>query len=739
MRIFFIFCLIFLIFSAVYSQENADSWQERLSGFSTTDLLTRNRQPDFFDNPSLIVWGTHTDDEDEIYINQMLSENIVAFRISRWLKQPDNVAGIIPDTLLTSRDIEEYNLILVGTPSANFWLNLLQPVLPITVAGDEIKAAGHSLAGDEVGVCYRYPNPLNPQRWLWVITAPVYEALLFIPKTSEYCLYRMTEYHPNADRFQEWAQGNFNSDWTLTELNLVDNEEVYSGEEDSFYLQEIKQYPSPEWATRGVMYEIFVRSFYDSDGDGIGDLRGITEKLDYLNDGDPATTSDLGIRLIWLMPVLQSPSYHGYDVTNYYRINPDYGTNEDFQELLREAHRRGIRIISDLVLNHCSAQHPFFLDAYGNPDSPYDQWFFFTNTSNTRAHNWQFRHREKDRAMLEPYMPAWNVNNPEVQKYLFDMAGYWLDPDGDGDFSDGIDGFRCDYVKGPPPEFWMNFRQAMKELNPDILLLAENWDGLVSIAASFNDQFDMAFDFPFQGSLIASLTSGSASDLKNLMLEQQRILPENAIMNRFFNNHDMNRIFTTLDEARAKLGFTILLTMPDMPMLYYGDEIGMKGAKDPYDEGIRRPMEWCADNQCPGMATWYPVWNDLADGISVEEQTNDPGSILSYIRDLIAVREANSVLETGDLTFLPVHLAQAEQEDPEYRRAITYLVSSQEEKIIVFVNLHEEISLSIAAEFLTPGAGLQLLHNQGVDIKPESGRISVVSPQFSSFMARIVY
>lgn len=686
-----------MIFWNLFSDETAEDYADKiLSSFSDASLPARENSRDFFENQSLIVWGASTEDEDELDLTEMMAYNVVDFRIRKWLGQEDNVIDIIEDIDLTKDQIEQYNLILVGTQESNIWLRKLSPYLPfrIEIENEKILAAGMEFIGDEIGLAYRYPNPLNPSRMIWVITAPVYEAIRFIPKDDDYCLFELTDYSPNADRFKEIAQGDFSNKWELTILDLIDNEEIESGEDQEIEPGELKEYSAPGWINRGVMYEIFVRSFFDADGDGTGDLQGIIEKLDYLNDGDPSTDDDLGIELIWLMPVFESPSYHCYDVSDYYKIEQDYGDNEDFQELLREAHKRDIRVITDLVLNHCSSQHPFFQDAYGNPDSPYDNWFFFTNRSNTRAHNWQFRHREKDRAMLEPYMPAWNVNNPEVREYLFEMAKYWMDPDGDGDFSDGIDGFRCDYVKGPPHEFWKLFRQEVKDLNPEVLLLAENWEGMDSIVQSFDNEFDMAFDFPFQGSLTSVITSGISTDLKNLLQEQQRILPDHAVMNRFINNHDMNRIFTRLTEDQARLGLGILLLMNNMPMLYYGDEIGMMGQKDPYDEGIRRPMEWCADNSCQGMASWYPVWEKEPDGISVEEQTGDPGSILNYVKELIRLRAANPVIESGEVETIEIKIKQ-EGEYTDYRRAFAYLLSGNQEAVLIIANLHEDADLII--------------------------------------------
>ncbi|MCF7858503.1 MAG: hypothetical protein K9N07_04150 [Candidatus Cloacimonetes bacterium] len=693
MRLFLVL-IIFIFLISTDATEMADYITEH----SKSVNLTEAPHNEFFAHQSIIVWGNSSATEEESEMNEMIANNVVDFRIKRWLNYTDNVVDILSDSDVSTEHIEKYNLILIGTPSSNSVLNAILKMLPVEVTADSMIFGNEIFSGDEVGINFRYPNPVNPQRMLWIISAPSYEALRFIPQKEEYCVYSLTDYNPTADRFLELALGNFDDNWQISELVLVDNEVIDTGENDIPEFEVPSVFPPPGWCRDGVMYEIFVRSFADSDGDGIGDLQGVINKLDYLNDGDPNSRSDLGIKSIWLMPIFVSPSYHGYDISDYYQINPDYGTNEDFQLFLEEAHKRGIKVFTDLILNHCSNQHPFFLDAYNNPKSRYDDWFFFTNPSNTRGHNWQFRHRPSDREMLNPYMPAWNVNNSQVQDYLFTMAKYWMDPNSDGDFYDGIDGFRCDYVKGPPESFWKKFRYEIKSVNPEVLLLAENWDGITSIAESFDNEFDMAFDFPFQGSMMEVISSGIASPLIRLFNEQQEILPSEAVMNRFVNNHDMNRIFTRLDEASAKLCLALLLTIPDMPMLYYGDELGMQGLKDPYDEGIRRPMEWCADNKCDEMTTWYPVWNDNIDGISVEEEQPDPKSILNYTKNLISLRNEYPVLESGKLTILPVYEIE-ENELTGSRRALCYSVHNDEATILALVSLRHDRVLLIENDF----------------------------------------
>jgi len=692
---------------------------------------------DFFAHHSVIVWGSGSTEEDESDLNEMMANNVVDFRIKRWLDHPENVEDIIKDQDLTAEYVEQYNLILVGTPNSNSVLSDLAAYLPVQISEQEIHLGDQTFSGDEVGIMYRYPNPLNPHRMLWIVSAPHYEALRFIPQESEFCVYSLTDYNPQADRFLELALENFDENWQVKQVPLVDNEVIDSGENDVPKYEPTATFPAPNWAHSGVMYEIFVRSFADSNHDGRGDLQGILSKLDYLNDGDPQTSSDLGIKVIWLMPVLDSPSYHGYDVRDYFTINQDYGTNADFQQLLQEAHRRGIKLITDLVLNHCSNQHPFFLDAYGNPDSKFDHWFFFTNPSNTRANNWEFRHRPTDRAMLNPPMPAWNVNNPAVQDYLINMAKYWMDPNADGDLSDGVDGFRCDYAKGPPAAFWQKFRFEVKSLNPEILLLAENWDGMSSIAESFDNQFDMAFDFPFQGSVMELVSSGTASPLIRLLNEQEAILPKAAIMNRFINNHDMNRIFTRLDDTSAKLSLSLLLSLPDMPMLYYGDEIGMQGQKDPYDEGIRRPMEWCTHNDCPEMTDWYPVWNQEADGISVQEEQSDPNSILNFTKKLIRLRREHPVLENGKITIIPVF----EEENGELngsKRALCYTLQDDRETILAIASLREDRMLLIGNNFAEKVEFIPLLHAAEVGKSDKYLKINCTDKTLYLFFVRAI-
>ena len=201
-----------------------------------------------------------------------------------------------------------------------------------------------------------------------------------------------------------------------------------------------------DWKRGGVCYEIFVRSFYDSDGDGIGDLNGVTQKLDYINDGNPRSKRDLGADCIWLMPVAESPSYHGYDVSDYYRVERDYGTNDDFKRLVAEAHRRGIKVLVDMVLNHASSEHPFFQEALRDTASPYRDWFRWSATKPDQKGPWGQEVWHHSPVRDEYYygifwsgMPDLNYENPAVREEAKKVARFWLE-------EMGVDGFRLDAV-----------------------------------------------------------------------------------------------------------------------------------------------------------------------------------------------------------------------------------------------------------------------------------------------------
>jgi glycosidase len=393
---------------------------------------------------------------------------------------------------------------------------------------------------------------------------------------------------------------------------------------------------SPAWFNDAALYQIFLRSFYDSNGDGIGDLEGLRQKLDYVQS--------LGVNTIWLNPHYPSLTYHGYDVADYKAVNPQFGTLDDFRALVAELKQRDMRLIVDFVANHTSKGHPFFRDAYGNPKSPYTDWFLFKDANNL---SYQSFYGIAD-------LPEWNHSNPAVNEYLIGAAQFWLDL--------GADGLRADYARGVEHWFWNDLRKAVKASHPQAVLLGEVWDGEPStLQRYFGEGFDALFDFPwylrFSGGENA-VGKGVLNGMVDPLLLQPayravlNLYPRGAQVVRFPSNHDTNRIAsaTQNDPARMRLAAAVTILTPGIPIIYYGEEIGMRGVKGPgpiYDEFRREPMDWYADEQGPGMTTWFipPNRNNRPnDGVSVEEQENAPDSLLNYYRRLLRLRNERPVL-----------------------------------------------------------------------------------------------
>lgn len=409
------------------------------------------------------------------------------------------------------------------------------------------------------------------------------------------------------------------------------------------------------WWNDSIFYEIFVRSFYDSNGDGIGDFNGLIDKLDYLNDGDPATTTDLGVSGLWLMPIHPSPSYHGYDVTDYYQVNPQYGTLDDFRRLLDEAHRRGIRIIIDLVLNHTSSEHPWF-QASLDRTSPFRSWYVWSDSDPGQA-GW---HRASTGDYYYGYfwegMPDLNYRTPEVTAKMNDIVRFWLQ-------DVGVDGFRLDAAKyliedgtsiqntAATHQWYKNFRPAYKQLNPQAMTIGEVWD-IAPTAASYaqGDELDLAFDFDLAQAFILSARTGRAEQtVKAYQINQANFKPNQFGV--FVTNHDQNRVMSQLgaNVDRAKMAAWLYLTGPGVPFVYYGEEIGMLGRKP--DEDIRLPMQWSAAAQA-GFTTGTP-WRAVDPGYTqrnVADESADPNSLLSLYRDLIRARNEHAALRVGDFS-----------------------------------------------------------------------------------------
>jgi glycosidase len=400
------------------------------------------------------------------------------------------------------------------------------------------------------------------------------------------------------------------------------------------------------WWRNTVFYEIFVRSYCDSDGNGIGDFNGITSKLDYIQS--------LGVQGIWLMPINPSPSYHGYDVIDYYAVNPQYGSMDDFKNLLAEAHKRDIRVIIDLVLNHSSSQHPFFVDANNNPQSPYRDWYIWADSN--PGNHWYAGKTGNYYAYFGSDMPDLNYKNPDVTAEMYNLVRYWLK-------DVGIDGFRIDAAKylieeGQKLEdtasthaWFRNFYTLYKAENPQAYTVGEIYGAGAFAAKTYTgDQMDQIFNFEMAGGFTGSALGGSNTGINSAITFALEDMPGGEYAT-FLTNHDQNRIMSTLNGnvGKAKIAASLLLTSPGTPFIYYGEEIGMEGEKP--DEDIRLPMQWSeADNAgfTTGIPWRAPAVNYLQ--VNVAGETNDPGSLLSHYRNLIMIRNQHPALRYGSIS-----------------------------------------------------------------------------------------
>jgi alpha-amylase len=452
----------------------------------------------------------------------------------------------------------------------------------------------------------------------------------------------------------------------------------------------LPQETAPAWTVGATCYELFVRSFKDSDGDGIGDLNGLISKLDYINDGNPRSTRSLGARCIWLMPVDESPSYHGYDVSDYYRVARALGTNDDFKRMVAAAHDRGIRVLVDLVLNHSSDQHPHFQEALRDSASPYRAWYRWSPTDPGRG-PWgsDIWHKSPLRdeyyyGIFSSHMPDLNYETPAVLEEAKHVAEYWLD-------SMHVDGFRLDAVSylvedGMHLAHTAGTHRVLREwqayvrgVKPDVFTVGEVTYPNDTVLTYYPDQLTSYFAFEVADSIIAAVRSGSAKGMLAPVMQLQRTVP-NGRWSPFVRNHDQVRTRTELggDIAKAKIAATLLLTMPGMPFVYYGEEIGMSGAKP--DERLRTPMQWSSAHG-DGFTTGTP-WEQLQrDSLTttVAAEERDAGSILALHRRLIHLRDRCAALAAGEI--VPLETSS--------EAVAAYLRVGDNEAVLVIANLSD--------------------------------------------------
>ena len=466
------------------------------------------------------------------------------------------------------------------------------------------------------------------------------------------------------------------------------------------------------WWNDRVFYEVFMRSFYDSDGDGIGDLQGLIAKLDYLQE--------LGIGGLWLMPIMDSPSYHGYDVVDYYTIHPDYGTNEDFLALMAEAKKRDIKIIIDLVLNHTSTQHPWFMEAR-NPtnETPYRDYYLWTDDPPSYVGPWGQRVWHPGRggyyyyAVFWDQMPDLNFENPAVTAEIHEITRFWLE-------EMGVDGFRLDAIKhliedGAEQEntpatldWFADYYTFYKSVNPEAFTVGEVWSPTFQVVKYVGDKVDVAFEFDTAEAILRSTNNANNSFILTAHRNVATNFPHNQVAT-FITNHDQNRVMNQLLNipGRAKVVASLLLTGPGVPFIYYGEEIGHVGKKP--DEDIRTPMQWSAEANA-GFSTGRP-WRAPQTNypeVNVAAQQDDPDSLLNHYRALIQLRNEHPVLRYGDWQEVSV----------DSRRVYAALRHLEGETFLILINLHKdplaEYTLSLASAPLREGTAEELFAGAAV-------------------------
>ena len=414
-----------------------------------------------------------------------------------------------------------------------------------------------------------------------------------------------------------------------------------------------------------VFYEIFVGSFSDSDGDGTGDLRGIINRMDYLNDGDPNSGRSLGIEGIWLTPIFSSPSYHKYDVTDYYTVDPAFGSADDLKELCELCEARNVKLILDLPINHTGALNKWFSEfktahRAGNTASErYDFYTWCAGRENIPAGR-SFRQIDGTDDYYECNfsgdMPELNFDSASVRAETLAIAKYWLDL--------GVDGFRFDAVKyvyygdhGSSADFWQWYSDELRALKDDIYLVGEVWDsdGVTDVYYGALNCFD--FTVAQAEGLIAKAAAGSG--VNNLTsytegyLRRVRALRSDATIVPFIANHDMDRAagFLPVTNGRMKMAANLYLLGPGSPFLYYGEELGIKGSRggSNTDANRRLAMLWGdGDTVSDPPGADYPASKQTA--APAAEQIADANSLYTYYKTLLMIRRANPEIARGEYT-----------------------------------------------------------------------------------------
>lgn len=422
----------------------------------------------------------------------------------------------------------------------------------------------------------------------------------------------------------------------------------------------VSAYNREQFLEIGTIYEIFPIAYADSNGDGHGDLQGVISVLDYLNDGDPTTTDDLGIGAIWFTPLYPSNSYHHYDVIDYKDIDPKFGTLEDFDALVEACNERGIKVVMDMVFNHSAYENEWFQKALEG-DKKYQAYYHMVNELPKEDYPKRSYWYESETGMYYygsfwERMPELDGDNEDVRNELKSILDFWMDR--------GVKGFRYDAAKhmynadeypvGTPvmemtKQFWLEMEDYVKSKNEDTFLVAEVWLDTAKMAP-YASSFDSLFNFDVGPMIFDVIKSGKNKNFVQQYLENIEVLTKrnpSYIDAPFLTNHDQTRAIHELNNnlEYAKQAAMIYLTLPGLPTVYYGEELGMQGMKP--DEQIREPMKW--QDECGAVMACWEAYKYNQNTASVQTQMQDANSILKVYQNVIQYRASSDVLKKGDL------------------------------------------------------------------------------------------
>lgn len=419
-----------------------------------------------------------------------------------------------------------------------------------------------------------------------------------------------------------------------------------------------------------IFYHVFVRSFRDSNGDRIGDLDGLTQELGYIQR--------LGVTTILLTPVQPSPFYHNYFATDFDGVAREYGGKRAWTDLLRAAHKRGLKVYMDLEFQYLAGGHPWLTSAWGHPNSPYRDRVFWDTASGAPA--------DKAPPIASPFglyagaadgksylITPVNLNAPGVRDYFRDYLLRWADPHGDGSGRDGVDGFRIDHMMDDLDNthrntnlfegFWKPLMAALKARRPGLPFVGEQWDWGYGQDFLTRGDVDLVFAFPLRSALL----SLNKADILKEIAATEAATPSGKRQVLFLENHDTDRTMSVLgeDPKKARAAAAILMMLKGSPLIYYGQELGMRGKRAPSentdapDIPRRQAFPWTADETAKGSAIWYRdlerIWrirdHNGRDGRSLQAQDADPKSLLNWYRQLAKLRRTRPELSGGAQTF----------------------------------------------------------------------------------------